>query len=71
MISNGVRPVGPQAMQEYVPATIFCASDHLNALLCKNNYIRMSQGNDRYSPAPFHYCAGSAGSRLCYSAGGC
>eukprot|EP00983_Pelagomonas_calceolata_P106322 1159221-Pelagomonas_calceolata.AAC.2 len=36
-----------QAVQDYVPATIFCASDHLCTLLCKNNYIRKTQGTDR------------------------
>uniref|UniRef100_A0A6S8NKA7 1,3-beta-glucan synthase n=1 Tax=Dunaliella tertiolecta TaxID=3047 RepID=A0A6S8NKA7_DUNTE len=34
------------AVQDYVPATIFCASDHLCTLLCKNNYIRKTQGTD-------------------------
>ncbi|KAF5834980.1 hypothetical protein DUNSADRAFT_8080 [Dunaliella salina] len=34
------------AIQDYVPATIFCASDHLCSLLCKNNYIRKTQGTD-------------------------
>jgi 1,3-beta-glucan synthase len=27
-------------MSEYVPGSIFCASDHLNTLLCKCGYIR-------------------------------
>lgn len=35
-----------QRSQEFIPATIFVAADHISTLLCKNIYIRRTPGED-------------------------